>query len=113
MAATRPMNSARAPKGLSSAAWTRTAGGGAACCASATLRPPAITSAMIAKNRVLLISAPGFSPWARVPGFAESVTDLDHASQAGKGKTAGMSLTLYFHPLSSYCQKVLIALYEA
>jgi glutathione S-transferase len=24
-----------------------------------------------------------------------------------------MSLTLYFHPLSSYCQKVLIALYEA
>ena len=23
-----------------------------------------------------------------------------------------MSLTLYFHPLSSYCQKVLIALYE-
>jgi glutathione S-transferase len=27
--------------------------------------------------------------------------------------TAGMSLTLYFHPLSSYCQKVLIALYEA
>ena len=27
--------------------------------------------------------------------------------------TAAMSLTLYFHPLSSYCQKVLIALYEA
>ena len=24
-----------------------------------------------------------------------------------------MSLTLHFHPLSSYCQKVLIALYEA
>ena len=23
-----------------------------------------------------------------------------------------MSLTLYFHPLSSYCQKVLVALYE-
>lgn len=23
-----------------------------------------------------------------------------------------MSLTLYFHPLSSFCQKVLIALYE-
>ena len=23
-----------------------------------------------------------------------------------------MSLTLHFHPLSSYCQKVLIALYE-
>ena len=23
-----------------------------------------------------------------------------------------MSLTLYFHPFSSYCQKVLIALYE-
>ena len=23
-----------------------------------------------------------------------------------------MSLTLYFHPLSSYCQKALIALYE-
>jgi glutathione S-transferase len=24
-----------------------------------------------------------------------------------------MSLTLYFHPLSSFCQKVLVALYEA
>jgi glutathione S-transferase len=24
-----------------------------------------------------------------------------------------MALTLYYHPLSSYCQKVLIALYEA
>src|SRR5438270_318796 len=24
-----------------------------------------------------------------------------------------MSLTLYFHPLASYCQKVLIALYES
>ncbi|MEP6968299.1 MAG: glutathione S-transferase family protein, partial [Pseudomonadota bacterium] len=23
-----------------------------------------------------------------------------------------MSLTLYFHPLSSFCQKVLVALYE-
>jgi glutathione S-transferase len=27
-------------------------------------------------------------------------------------ETKAMSLTLYFHPLSSYCQKVLIALYE-
>jgi glutathione S-transferase len=24
-----------------------------------------------------------------------------------------MALTLFYHPLSSYCQKVLIALYEA
>lgn len=31
-----------------------------------------------------------------------------------KGKRRGlhMPLTLYFHPLSSFCQKVLIALYE-
>ena len=27
-------------------------------------------------------------------------------------KEAELALTLYFHPFSSYCQKVLIALYE-
>jgi glutathione S-transferase len=32
--------------------------------------------------------------------------------QQGESASSGMSLRLYFHPLSSYCQKVLIALYE-
>jgi glutathione S-transferase len=37
--------------------------------------------------------------------------DKAKAGRQTKGK-ASMSLTLYYHPLSSYCQKVLIALYE-
>src|SRR4029077_13675291 len=35
-----------------------------------------------------------------------------HAPGAGRLTRRPMSLTLHFHPLSSFCHKVLIALYE-
>ena len=67
-AAARPMNSERAPSGLSSAACTRTAGGGPACCACAAPRPAAQTSAAIAKSRVIPISVPRLlAAWADCP----------------------------------------------
>src|SRR5204863_334092 len=49
---------------------------------------------------------------ARLPRQRARSDAKDHARRSHQAGVSGMSLTLYFHPLSSFCHKVLIALYE-
>ena len=45
----------------------------------------------------------------QIDGVSQHMT---RAKFTERGRSIGMSLKLYFHPLSSFCQKALIALYE-